>query len=526
MNVKGQEYLYGRCLRVAFTGVRGVKDPSTGKAITEFYITHAPDVNRDNYVAMDVSVTDRPNARSQGNPGWQATVTIFNPTQTLLNVINSGATWVTDYVNENTEAEDKANAINNFYASRLTCTISAGYLNKDKMPDWHVIMKGYVNGSSVSRKGVEEVLTFGVMDIDMMKDSQVAEKQLAKLYGEQYELQRCIETEKYNRFEKTWYETLIKYIRNWETDRISDPLTDYDKNRSVLYVLSTKAMQTMYPSRTDFSRMTDEERPFTPISEFDRQKNDWFEVKFVGSLKQYLTASRDAGRDWGDSFLGINQVGVQLEMDLKQQTMPLNGAVYGVNLAQMLDGLCARAVHRVGWYVDKTNRKRNTYIIYPLGSEPLWVQGRYAGIQIWNYQNLLETPSVSGSGIMTVKMTFNPQCECGISLALMLDRKLLSGDDVTRNLSQFESGDYGSMGTSANLATFGTVQLGSSNAVAALNTMVQTGKSRGYLFNIGFPIIEVKHELSTYGKNWTTTVKTVPVTAGLTYAQARTIKGG
>lgn len=525
MNIKGQEYLYGRCLRVAFAGVKNVKDPSTGKAMTEFFITHAPDVNRDNYVAMDVSVTDRPNARSQGNPGWQATVTVYNPTQTLLNVINSGATWVTDYVSENAKSADKANAIKNFYASRLTCTISAGYLNKDGMPDWHVIMKGYVNGSSLARKGVEEVLTFGVMDIDMLDGSLVAEEQLANIYGEQYKMQRMSDANHLNKFEKTWYETLVKYIRMWETGRIADPQSDYDKNRSLQYELSTKPQQTLFPMRTDFSRITEEERPFTPISEVDRQKNNWFEIKFVSSLKQYLTTVRKLGRDIGDTFVGRGNIAVDLEVDLKKQIMPTNGAIYGVNLAQMLDGLCARACHRVGWYCDKTNRKRNTYIIYPLGNDPLWVDGEKAGIQIWNYQNLLESPSVSGAGIMTVKMTFNPSCVCGISLALMLDRTLIAGDDATRNLSRFESGDYGSMASSAQLATFGTVQLGSSNAVAATRRVVQDGKSRGYMFNIGFPIIEVKHELSTYGKNWTTTVKTVPMTAGLTYKQQKAIKG-
>lgn len=521
MKIKNNSYLFGRCLRVAFTGIRDVKDGD--KDISYFAITHAPDVNRDNYVAMDVVVTDRPNARAQGNPGFQGTVTVYNPTQLLLNVINSGATWVTDYVNENTESEDKANAIERFYASRLTCTISAGYLTDNGEPDWHVILKGYVNGSSLARKGVEEVLTFGVMDIDMMKDSMVAEKQLTKLYGSEWEIKRILESQNANRFERTWYETLVKYIKQWETDRIADPQSVPDQKRETNYQLSTQPQRTTFPLRKDFSRITEEEKPFTPISEYDRNNTNWFEIKFVKSLRDWKEVTRYAGRDLEN--ISVGQEGVQLQIDLMNQIMPQNGAVYGRNLAEMLDGLCAHAVHRVGWYCDKVNRKRNTYVIYPLGSEPLWVEGEYAGIKIWNYQNLLESPSVSGSGIMNVKMVFNPKCECGITLALMLKRSLISGDGATRDLSKFESGDYGSMASSASLATFGTVQLGSSNAVAAVNKAVQTGKSRGYLFNIGFPIIEVKHELSTYSKNWSTTVKTVPMTAGLTYKQTKQIKG-
>lgn len=521
MKIGDNSYNFGRCLRVAFA--RNMMD-AYGNIIPEsmpfFTITHAPDVNRDNYVAMDVVVTDRPSARDKDNPGFQGTVTVYNPTSDLLNVINQGATWVTDYVNENAESEDKSNAIRNFYASRLTCTISAGYINDNGDPEWNVILKGFVNGSSVARKGVEEVLTFGVFDIDLMQNSQVVDKEIERAYGTEYEIKRILETQNKNRFEKTWYETLVKYIRNWETQRIADPQSSYDQKRSIDYMLSTEAQKTYFPSRKDFSRITEEERPYQLINEFDRQRNDWFEIKFVNSLKAWKENVRLGGRDWENQAINA-----QLEFDLKTQQMPQNGAIYGVNLAQMLDGLCAHALWRVGWYCDKTNRKRNTYVIYPLGNEPLWVPGRYAGIQIWNYQNLLESPSVSGAGIMTVKMVFNPKCECGITLALMLDRTLISKDGATRDLSNMESGDFGSMGTSASLATFGTVQLGSSNAVAAANKAVYTEKSRGYLFNIGFPIVSVEHRLSTYGKDWTTTVKTVPATAGLTYKQTQEIKG-
>ena len=78
---------------------------------------------------------------------------------------------------------------------------------------------------------------------------------------------------------------------------------------------------------------------------------------------------------------------------------------------------------------------------------------------------------------------------------------------------------------SASISTFGTVQLGASNAVAAINKQVQTGKSRGYMFNIGFPIMSVKHELSTYKGTWTTTVQTVPSTAGLTNKNVTKVRG-
>lgn len=520
MKIKGQTYNFGRCVRIVFAR-NTIKDGKVVPNQEEFFtITHAPDINRDWYCAMDITVTDRPSARAKDNPGFQGTVTIYNPGMDLLNVINQGATWVTDYVNENQQEVERANAITRFYASRLTCTISAGYVNDNGEPEYNVILKGFVNGSSLARKGVEDVLTFGVFDIDMMQDSMVADREIAKNYGTEYEIKRILETQNINKFERTWYETLVKYIRLWEMERIPNPSSDYDKTREIKYELSTAPQQNLFPSRKDMSRISEEEKPLQLVNDFDRKRTDWFEVKFVKSLRDWRELQHYAGRDYENRSIGIE--GVKLEEDLKTQIMPSNGAIYGNNLAEMLDGLCAVADYRVGWYIDKQNWKRNTYVIYPLGNEPLWVDGKLAGIKIWNYQNLLESPSVSGAGIMTVKMVFNPECKCGITLALMLDKTVKAGDTSVRDLTM--SGEIGSLATSASLATFGTVQIGSSNAVAAVNKQAQVGKTRGYMFNIGFPIMSVKHELSTYGKNWTTTVQTVPATAGLNYKQSNEIK--
>ena len=511
MKIKNNSYNFGRCLKITFTKNVIDKNGNIVEVANEplFRIQHSPEIDERLYVAMDVTVSDRPSAHDKDNPGFQGTVTIYNPTYKMLEVINQGATWVQDYINGKRKNKGTT-AIKEFYASRLTCTIEAGYLDDNKQPQWNMILKGFVNGSSVSRVGVEEVLKFGVFDIDMMQKSHVAEQVITQIYDPSYSASRILDSMNKNRFEATWYTTLIKYIREWETYRQPTPRSVPEQQRLLVYDLSTKAKQEQFPSTKDMSRITEEERPFVPVSEFDRKKNNWFEVRFVNSLTLWQDLVRSAGRDWDNLAISV-----ELEEALKTQKMPKNGAIYGTNLAQMLDGLCAVADYRVGWYKDKTNRSRNTYVIYPLGTQFNWVDGKKAGIKIWNYQNLLESPSVSGAGIMTVKMVFNPECVCGRTIALMLDRKLISEDGVTRDLSKMESGDFGSMGTSADLATYGTVQLGSTNALAAISKQVQQGKSRGYMFNVGFPIMSVKHELSTHKNTWSTTIQTVPVTAGL-----------
>lgn len=516
MKIGNNSYNFGRCVTVAFVE-QGVAEDQW------FKIVHAPDLDPKLYIAMDITVTDRPSAHAKDNPGFQGTVTIYNPTETLINKINQSATWVSDYVKDNMNEKQRVNAIEKFYNSRQTVTISAGYLTDDGTMDLHVILKGFIMGSSLARKGVEDVLTFGVFDIDMFKDSRVVDKELEQnRTTKSYENQRISDAQNKNKFEKTWYDTFVKYIKQWEMTRLPTPKSVPDQNRQNTYnFLSTAAQQSQFQGRKDFSKITEEERPFIPVSDIDRKRNDWFEVKFVKSSAMWKEEVRLGGRDREN-----RAIDVPLEEELKTQLMPVNGAIYGINLADMLDGLCARANVRVGWErIVKANDKRNTYLIYRLGAEPLWVDGKNAGIQIWNYQNLLESPSVSGSGIMTVKMVFNPKCECGITLALMLDPTLKSKDEagVLRDLTM--SGEWGSMGTSASISTFGTVQLGASNAVAAINKQVQTGKSRGYMFNIGFPIMSVKHELSTHKGTWTTTVQTVPSTAGLTNKNVTKVRG-
>lgn len=513
MKIGNNSYNFGRCVTIAFVE-NGVNENDW------FKIVHAPDLDPKKYIAMDITVTDRPSARAKDNPGFQGMVTIYNPTQELINKIAESATWVTDYVKENMDADQRTNAIEEFYNSRQTVTISAGYLTDNGTADLHMILKGFIMGSSLARKGVEDVLTFGVFDIDMFKDSRVVEKELERNQTTlAFENQCIMESNNKFKFENTWFETLVKYIKEWELVRLPNPTNPGAQKRQDVYdYLTTEKQKPYYTTVKDLSRITEEERPLIPVDDFDRKRSDWFEIKFVKSASMWKEEVRLGGRDFEN-----RAIDVELEEDLKTLIMPRHGAVYGANLAEILDGLCAHADIRIGWEkVAKPNDQRNTYLIYRLGSEPLWVQGEDAAIQIWNYQNLLESPSVSGAGIMTVKMIFNPKCECGLTLALRLDPTLKAEDGVIRDLTM--SGKWGSMGTSASLATFGTVQLGATNAVAAINKEVQQGKSRGYMFNIGFPIMSVKHELSTHKGTWTTTVQTVPATAGLTKKETESIK--
>lgn len=508
MKIQGNEYLFGRCLKITIAG---------SKAIT---IEHAPEINRDLNLFMDVSITDRPSATAYDNPGFQGTIKIYNPGKRLLEAVLAGATWVQNYLDENGIEKEKFNAVEDFYNSRSTVTVEAGYIEETPTglkPMYHTILKGYLNGSSYERKGVDNVLTLGVMDMDLMRNSKVVEKQPEFKTVQDY----LNEQERMCAYETTWYQTVVKIIKMWETERLPNREDLPELSRSLIHDTSTVEQQINLPTMPDQSKLSYEEMPFVQVSEVDRMRSDWFEIRFVESLNTYFTVRDKVGSDY--QLRQETDAGLQAEA--QSLIMPVGGYVTGSNLAQMLDSLCAH-MGMIGWYRDLKNTTRNRYIFYRLGNQKAFVPKEQANIRIWNYQNLLESPSVSGSGIMTVKMVFNPECQCLKTIALVLDKKVVSKDGVTRDLNDLENGLIESVAAQSSLATYGNVQINGANAVAAANKSAlsnqeKTAKVNGYLFNTGFPIISVKHELSTYGKNWTTTITTSPVVNGFQYAKLK-----
>lgn len=470
MKVNGRAFNFGRCLKIEFYKGQNVA----------LVIEHAPEIDSSRYISMDVTVTDMPSPLKHDKPGFQGEITIYNPSKEVLTVIASGATWLSDFVNsetqrlisktiESVEEGKRGIGMKEYYASRLRAIIYAGYV-VEGVPNYTRILGGYVNGSSFSHKGTDDVLKLGVYDIDMTEVSNSLLNQATesvfvnKNTAKGLVLEKKWHEEEKTKFENTWHETLVKYIKKFETEWV-----ETEGAINIIYIKSLSA---------------------------------WLDSK---------------------SKVRVNEsvLNPTLERRLKAQKMP-NGGISSYTLAGMLDGLCANAEVRVDWRRIDTDVTMNTYLIFPIGGSKTIVRGERANIQIWNYQNLLETPSIDGAGKMTIKMVFNPQCVCNKSIALMLD-PTLGETDVTRNIASFEgsviadNNMIGSMSSTGNDAAVANNQITGNTNVHSQRKMSATSKKNGYLFNTGFPIIRVEHSLSTYNQNWTTTVKTVPITSGLIF---------
>ena len=70
------------------------------------------------------------------------------------------------------------------------------------------------------------------------------------------------------------------------------------------------------------------------------------------------------------------------------------------------------------------------------------------------------------------------------------------------------------LGGSTDNAAVATTQLSTSMAISALAQYQKVAAENGYMFNVGFLMYKVTHKLSTHGKDWTTTVQTVPMMTG------------
>ena len=94
MIVNGREFNFGRCLKIEF--YKG----SIREENLVLTVEHAPEVDPNLYVAMDATVTDMPSPLAANKPGFQGTVTIYNPSPEVLTIVASGATWLSDFANE------------------------------------------------------------------------------------------------------------------------------------------------------------------------------------------------------------------------------------------------------------------------------------------------------------------------------------------------------------------------------------------------------------------------------------------
>lgn len=457
---------------------------------------------------IEAKITDITNPLNKnGQAGWTAEVTLTNPDDASRRIIANHMNWIMgdstfkDFLKK-LEAADSFEQLNEesddlltkYYENRVHIRVEAGYWEKtgqliydangnvigDTRRAYTTLFQGIVNSSVFYRKGVDDIMTLECHNFDTNQINLNAIKQSVGLRQsvennmEMYYLMAEDERNKHNgRDAWTWDLMAQKLIRNFSTTR---PDPDYKTNSTI--------------------------RNYTPVrlvSSADRKRTDWYAVK-------YIYTPRDKDRE-------NNELRVRL-----QNLDTSRFYTVAATLTDMLSDLANWKDANVSFMIDDEYRKgRRVLFVWPRGEEIKFTSAKEADIQIVNYQNLLESPAVNGSGSLNIRMMLNPECKPLRSLALRLDDSFgldqATGDSsvIRANQGLRESVSFAGNPSPMVAAVQGAYAL----SIYSQQIGREDVQNKGYLFNIGFPILRCTHTIQTRGNKWETQVQTIPMATGI-----------
>lgn len=396
-----------------------------------------------------------------GRPGFSAKVTIYNPPQTTLNIIGGKISWPIGLGNGN--ANEKT--VRDYYKTKCRVTIEAGYW-KDGKREYNKMFSGYLNTSAYYRKGPNNILELYCHNIELTP-SDINRMTSSKRIDQSSVVTNTyavwgISSDKQQLLCEEWIDNVIKKFETKKAPVAGQSVSIIDNTVSV--------------------------------TEEDRKKNGrpFYEIHYIEPPKDRIHPKNGE----------VSDVGLAA---LVQGTTLINFIPNGGTFEAKMQEICDAFPGTLRWVADYEflDGKTRYYFWQPKGtgtdqsSDPL----KRGDLIIYNFQNLIEVPSIDGSGCFTVKMMFNPDAWPLKRLILMWDEKLSFG-----NISPLTKG----VATSAQLGQFyPSLQAGLYNA----QTYALTRKNNGSVFNQRYTIAYVTHHLSSRGNAWSTEVKTTSAIA-------------
>lgn len=495
-----RDYNFDRCVRVTFYHA---DSGQKGQVIYEY----APLKDEKYCARIEATVNDLPQInRINNRPGFTAVVTLYNISDTLNTLLASHTQFLLDFsegqktqwqamLAQGGEAADRT--LEKYYKNKIRLKIDCGYWDyENKQPNYGAtpLFDGYVNSYVNYLKGNDIVSKFYCHDY---KDDEISKKTIIESCGG-----------KYNKSDlKVYLSNAIKDMkkketkgRNW-TDMFSQLVREYQPVRPII---EQNVIEGLLPKRSSsipgVEDLTDEQiSKLVDVTEADRKTNNWFSVLYI-----YTPSKKD-------------ERNVLLEEKL------FNVSAEGFSTSQqfvngMLNDLCVFRGVGVDWMIDYDYTPgKVTFFVFPTGKGNEYVGAKDADIQIVNYQNIIDNPTVSANGAMQIKMFLNKQCIPLRKIALILDEskgsETTTGDGLVIKAAPglnevMAAGQINPMNPSA---IFGS----RSAAVYTLQVGNKWKDGNGYMFNLGFPITTVKHEIATHSNEWFTTVTTIPCYTGV-----------
>lgn len=490
-----QELNFGRCMRVTIYH-------GNTQAIMEF----CPMENSQKCARMEATVNDiaQPN-QNTGQPGFTAEIKLFNPDTAVTTLLADHQQFLLDYTKSNyAEARftnmdgGKIKELEAYYRARARARVECGYWvdvqgEKDKdgkevngHADYHILFEGYVNSSLEYLQGNDMILHLYCHDFDA---GAISNKAVAESIGIPY---------------------TSADAKKWQDLSTKDREKRSGKDEPSWHTLAGKLCRNFLPNRrTQYQQITGEILYATRmVSEAERERNDWYAIRYIHTPQRK------------------NEVNIELETRMTSRVIDVSNFMTNASdFNGIFNQLCNYGNANVGYLVDLDYDPKKVIVwVFPVGSgyKPSGSKRGQIGdrgeIEIINYQNLLIPPAVSSSGQLTIKMYLNWNAEPLKSIKLTLDDSYgddsLTGDEfyvpkVGRGLREVVT-------AGGKISPYmATIQGARAASVYTLEYNTKFKEEHGYLFNIGFPIIKTKHEVATHGKEWYTTVVTVPKYTGL-----------
>lgn len=514
--MSNNSFNFDRCLKLVFSGGNLGFTKQNGKEVpNKFVVEYNP--RKASYLCprLEAEVIDTPTSALKQRPGYEATIRIFNPSSDILAVIGSGISNVA------TSA-----TVQDYYKKKLRVTIYAGYFTQpasnltaqEQMPDDrktdtitvsdHVdaedratysdscLFSGYVNSSFLDHKSTDNILTLRCHDVDMSANQ-------------------------FNQIRLNYMDSNYKPVFKQEAERLKPNKNTFDL---CFRWLVTMLADYCYPTDAQIPSGSSNPANMIPVPASDRGKTHtgWFEVLYMVDPAAYRQGLQEGK--------GLNEMLIyqDLQVAATDASLPNKINVDGfytlaTRESDALNDLCTADGRRLGYYKDTGHFGKTVYVVYPRGSKKNTVPLDTKGIvKVINFQNLLETPTVAATGSLNVKMWFNRDCQARKYLALVLDSTYTGNQEETGllNINKLNFGKLADnqlivpLGGTSDNAAVATTQLNTSMAISALASFQKTAAKNGYMFNQPFLMVKVVHKLTTHGKDWTTTVQTVPMLTG------------
>ena len=449
--------LFGRCVKIQLANA---KENGT----VSLTIEHKPQYTNDTTITqgtlcarIEGVITHLPKPGNKNHtPGFTATLKIFNDfSNEIGKVLDTKNKYLTDFAGGDKETKPRVDALRDYVRNKFWVVVWVGYWNEDKKDaDYIKVYTGLVNSYYSYRRGVDLITEMQCANVYPEKTTT---EQMNLMFGSGPKGPKTAKDPKESVSEG--------YVNETGSDRwhflLWDIINKYDENK-VPIVDTSKASPIPIP-----------------ITEEDRKKSTdkWFTI-------EYASDALDGNAKQAPSSLVKNYYSARTDRDyLLDDIMTIFPNV--------------KVTYKVQ---DDYAAGKRRYVILPAAGNraPTKIGGNTH--TIYDYQNLLDAPMMSGNGGMTINMLLRPEIDAWDWIELRLTDKNKNGNSIGI------SGDGGQF----NMLLYGDRSQTIKSAVKN-NDKINSLYRNGGVFNKPFLIYKVVHTFSTHSNIWKTTITTVPM---------------